>query len=97
MRVVDFAEVAEDLQTVLDGVVAGRQGVIIRGETGAEVVLLSMEQFNGLMETLHLVKSPANAGHLARSQAQLGSRIHERFKPLGGLDINKLGGDEKKD
>ena len=33
-------------------------------------VVMSLDTFNGLMETVHLLKSPANAAHLARSIAQ---------------------------
>jgi antitoxin YefM len=29
--------------------------------------VMSLDQFNGLMETVHLLKSPANAAHLAKS------------------------------
>ena len=36
-----------------------------------DVVMMSLESFNSLMETVHLLKSPANAAHLARSIAQL--------------------------
>jgi antitoxin YefM len=36
-------------------------------------VLLSLDSFNSLMETVHLLKSPANAAHLARSLAQMES------------------------
>ena len=31
---------------------------------------MSLDTFNGLMETVHLLKSPANAAHLARSVEQ---------------------------
>lgn len=37
-------------------------------------VLLSLDSFNGLMETVHLLKSPANAARLARSLAQMEQR-----------------------
>jgi len=33
-------------------------------------VLMSLDTFNGLMETVHLLKSPANAAHLASAIAQ---------------------------
>jgi antitoxin YefM len=31
---------------------------------------MSLDYFNGLLETVHLLKSPANAAHLERSIAQ---------------------------
>jgi antitoxin YefM len=31
---------------------------------------MSLDTFNGLMETVHLLKSPANAAHLSRSVGQ---------------------------
>jgi antitoxin YefM len=31
---------------------------------------MSLDSFNGLMETVHLLKSPANATHLAQSIEQ---------------------------
>jgi antitoxin YefM len=31
---------------------------------------MSLDQFNGLMETVHLLKSPANAAHLEKSIEQ---------------------------
>ena len=35
-----------------------------------DAVVMSLEQFNGLMETVHLLKSPANAAHLVKSIGQ---------------------------
>ncbi|WP_444543094.1 type II toxin-antitoxin system Phd/YefM family antitoxin [Methylogaea oryzae] len=35
-----------------------------------DAVMMSLDTFNSLMETVHLLKSPANAAHLARSIEQ---------------------------
>ncbi|WP_333377339.1 type II toxin-antitoxin system Phd/YefM family antitoxin [Microcoleus sp. T3_D1] len=35
-----------------------------------DAVVMSLEFFNSLLETVHLLKSPANAAHLERSIAQ---------------------------
>lgn len=36
----------------------------------SDAVVMSLDTFNSLMETVHLLKSPANAAHLARSIEQ---------------------------
>jgi antitoxin YefM len=36
-----------------------------------DAVAMSLDTFNQLMETVHLLKSPANSTHLARSVEQL--------------------------
>jgi antitoxin YefM len=36
-----------------------------------DAVLMSLETFNSWMETVHLLKTPANAAHLDRSIQQL--------------------------
>lgn len=43
---------------------------IISRRDADDAVVMSLDQFNGLMETVHLLKSPANAAHLARSIEQ---------------------------
>jgi len=36
----------------------------------ADAVVMSREQFSGLMETVHLLNGPANAAHLSKSIRQ---------------------------
>lgn len=36
----------------------------------SDAVVMSLDSFNSLMETVHLLKSPANATHLVRSFEQ---------------------------
>ena len=43
--------------------------IITRRDHG-DVVVMSLDYFNGLMETVHLLRSPANAAHLERSLDQ---------------------------
>jgi antitoxin YefM len=43
--------------------------IIIRRDA-PDAVVMSMDTFNSLMETVHLLKTPANAQHLARSIEQ---------------------------
>ena len=70
MRVVNFSDARNHLKRVLDQVVDDADYTIISRRDAADAVVMSLDQFNGLMETVHLLKSPANAAHLARSIEQ---------------------------
>lgn len=70
MRVINFSEARNKLKTVLDQVVNDADYTIISRRDADDAVVMSLDQFNGLMETVHLLKSPANAAHLAKSMKQ---------------------------
>jgi antitoxin YefM len=67
MRVVNFSEARNNLKTVIDQVIDDADYTVIARRDAPDAVVMSMETFNSLMETVHLLKSPANAAHLARS------------------------------
>jgi antitoxin YefM len=70
MKVVSFSEARSSLKTVLDRVVEDADYTIVTRRDAEDVVVMSLESFNSLMETVHLLKSPANAAHLDRSISQ---------------------------
>ncbi len=70
MRIVNFSEARNKLKSVLDQVINDADYTIISRRDADDAVVMSLEQFNGLMETVHLLKSPANAAHLAKSIEQ---------------------------
>lgn len=70
MRVVNFSEARSQLKNVLDRVVDDADYTVISRRDAEDAVVMSLDQFNSLMETVHLLKSPANAQHLARSIEQ---------------------------
>jgi len=70
MKVVNFSEARNHLKSVLDQVVNDADYTIISRRDSEDAVVMSLDQFNGLMETVHLLKSPANAIHLERSIKQ---------------------------
>lgn len=71
MRVVNFTDARNNLKKVIDDVVDDSDFTIISRRDAPDAVLLSLDSFNSLMETVHLLKSPANAAHLARSLAHM--------------------------
>ncbi len=70
MKVITFSEARKKLKSVLDQVVNDADYTIISRRDSADAVVMSLDQFNGLMETVHLLKSPANAIHLEKSIEQ---------------------------
>jgi antitoxin YefM len=70
MRIVSYTEARNGLKSVLDGVVNDADCTVITRRDSEDAVVMSMDHYNSLMETVHLLKSPANAIHLAESIAQ---------------------------
>jgi antitoxin YefM len=70
MRVMNFSEARSNLKAVIDQVVDDADYTVIARRDAPDAVIMSLDAFNGLMETVHLLKSPANAAHLANSIAQ---------------------------
>ncbi|MCU7958615.1 MAG: type II toxin-antitoxin system prevent-host-death family antitoxin [gamma proteobacterium symbiont of Bathyaustriella thionipta] len=70
MRVINFSDARSRLKNVLDQVVEDSDCTIISRRDAEDAVVMSLDHFNALMETVHLLKSPANAAHLAKSIAQ---------------------------
>lgn len=70
MRIVSFTEARNGLKSVLDGVVNDADCTVITRRDTEDAVVMSMDYYNSLMETIHLMRSPANAAHLSKSIAQ---------------------------
>ena len=79
MNVVTINEAKRNLDMLIAKVVANAEPTIITTDTGQQIVLLSLDEFNAWQETAYLLSNPANAAHLRQSiaEAQLG-KIVER-------------------
>lgn len=71
MRIVNFSEARNSLKDVIDQVVADADVTIISRRDALDAVVMSLDHYSSLMETVHLLSSPANAAHLARSISRL--------------------------
>jgi antitoxin YefM len=70
MKIVTFTEARNKFKSILDRVVEDADYTVITRRDADDAVVMSLDYFNSLLETVHLLKSPANAAHLARSIAQ---------------------------
>jgi antitoxin YefM len=67
MAHVSYSELRNNLASWMDEVCDSRTPLLVTRQNSRSVVIMSEEDYEGLMETVHLLKSPANAARLLRS------------------------------
>jgi len=70
MKVISFRKARSNLKTILDQVTEDADYTVITRRDADDAVVMSLEFFNSLMETVYLLKSPNNVAHLERSITQ---------------------------
>jgi antitoxin YefM len=71
MEVVTFRDARASLNDVMDRVIHDRVEVVVARRKGEAVVIMSLDEYNAIQETLYLQRSPENARRLRASIAQL--------------------------
>ena len=71
MQAANYSEFRGDLKKFLDNVEFNKETLIIKRGKGNGTVLLSLDEYNSLMETVHLLYTKANADHLYESIEQM--------------------------
>jgi antitoxin YefM len=71
MRIVNLSEARNSLKDVIDQAAADADVTVIWRRHAPDAVVMSWDYYSSLIETVHLLSSPANAAHLARSITQL--------------------------
>ena len=69
MTVLTYTQVRQRLASVMDQVCDSGAPVIVTRQNARPVVMLSLEEYESMAETLHLLRSPRNADRLLRSIA----------------------------
>jgi antitoxin YefM len=70
MAHVSYSELRNNLASYMDRVCDDRAPLVVTRQNARSVILMSEQDYEGLMETVHLLKSPANAARLLRSIKQ---------------------------
>jgi antitoxin YefM len=79
MDVVTYSEARANLKDIMDRVVADKTEVIVTRQKAEAVVMISLSEWNSMVETAHLLSSPSNAERLRRSIEQMDAgKGHER-------------------
>ena len=71
MIAANYTEFRTKLKKFLDRVEDNNETLIIKRATGKGTVVISLEEYNSIMETMHLLSSKANADRLYKSIQQM--------------------------
>lgn len=71
MDVMTFSDTRANLKRVMDRVVRDRAPVVVTRQKAESIVMVSLEDWSAIEETLYLLSSPANAKRLQESIAEL--------------------------
>ncbi len=88
MSHISYTDLRNNLASVMDEVCDSRAPMIVTRQKGRSVVIISADEFEGIMETLHLLKSPKNAERLLRGIAQLDAGKGAERELLNEEDFN---------
>jgi antitoxin YefM len=80
---VSYTDFRERLAAYMDQVWDSRAPLHVTRQGGRTVVVISEEEFNGWMETVHLLRSPANARRLL---ASIGSANARKLREHGLIE-----------
>ena len=71
MLAANFTEFRTSLRKFLDSVENDNETLIIKRGSGKGTVIISLDEYNSIMETVHLLSSRANADRLYESIQQM--------------------------
>jgi len=81
MIAANYTEFRTKLKNFLDAVESNNETLIIKRGTGKGAVMISLEEYNSIMETMHLLSSKSNADKLYESIKQMheGNIVNENL------------------
>lgn len=71
MNVLTYSEARASFKQAMDDVCRDHDPMLITRQKGEHVVMMSLEDFNSMQETMYLLSSPKNAQRLMESIAQV--------------------------
>lgn len=78
MDVMTFRDARAPLKDVMDRVIHDRVEVVVARKNREAVVIMSLDEYNAIQETLHLQRSPENARLLRASIGELNGGCRRR-------------------
>lgn len=84
MIAANYSELRTDLKNYLDNVEDNNETLIVKRANGKGAVIISLAEYNSIMETLHLLSSQKNADRLRKSikQMKVGKSVSVKLTDL---------------
>jgi antitoxin YefM len=67
MNSITVNEAKQNLDRIIERVIADAEPTVLRSDNGNQIVLISLDESNSWKESVYLLTSPANAAHLRKS------------------------------
>ncbi len=80
MSHVSYTELRSNLAKYMDEVCDNRDALHVTRQNARSVVMLSEEDYEGILETMHLLRSPSNAARLLRSVKEADAGLLEEHE-----------------
>jgi antitoxin YefM len=82
MKAVNYSELRQNLKSNLDAVTDDQEMLVVHRPKGKSIVMMSLDEFNALQETLHLNQSITNRQRLENAIENINSKAHLVKKPI---------------
>lgn len=76
MKAVNYSELRANLKTNLDAVTDSQELLLVHRPKNRSIVMMSLNEYNSLQETLHLTKSKANRERLDKAVENINNKQH---------------------
>ena len=70
-QIVNYTEARQKLKSLMDAVVDDRVAVVITRAKSEPVMMIAKSEYDSLMETFHLLRSPRNAQRLRAALGEI--------------------------
>ena len=74
MDVITYSEARANLKGIMDQVVSDRTHVVVTRQKAESIVMVSLEDWNAIEETMYLLSNRTNSDRLRQSIEQLGGQ-----------------------
>ena len=91
MQSISYSQFRENLAQSLDSVVDDHEPIRVTRRAGKAAIVVSEDDWRGMQETWHLLRSPANARRLAAALAEADAGVAKELNARTLVDADSAG------